>query len=1079
MHLPTVFRPRLKPLARLLMLAGGLPLAVAAGEQEAMHLEHLGATLTLALAPAASASSESRREAAVGPASATLPESAQATAPAQAGAEEPARIQPPFNTAEPESPATALAAPEPAPAEARSEPATQADSVKPPENAQAPAPAAADEPARTLTSFDTGQSREPATVLAATAQAAPDAQDAAQAATAEPPQSVAPVASPAGMPEAAAATQPAALRETNQVLAQAPEQAAEPASAGPGAPAGEAGAGAGPVERSLRTSTQLSAAPVALAVTPVLEMKVAAAPLPADSAAVPTTAPVPLASSAAGGMPAPSTLTAAASPGGAPASAAPAGAAVPVNDAAAPSPQLPGASGEAAAPAGDRLSLKTEPDLKPERGADEQVPVFVQGLKISGQTGVQTTVEGDAELRKRASQIKADSITYWPPEDEMLATGNVRTLKNGDLFTGTELRLKLDAQTGYYMNVNYLLAGEKARGEARRLDFLGQDAYNGEDATYTTCGPGNDDWFMKVGKLNLDFGRDVGEAEQAKIVFMGREIMYLPSMSFPLNDKRKSGFLTPSFGNSVIRGAEVLVPYYWNIAPNRDMTITERGMTKRGLQTAGVFRYLGENYKGTLSGEILPNDAMTKTTRSGFSLLHWGRLTDGLAVSADYNKVSDNAYFTDLASRVALTAQTNLNRELAASYNVGKGYYFQARTLSYQTLQDPLSPITVPYFRLPDLTFGYNKYDAGGFDLSLYSNFTRFSHATQVMGSRVYVNPAISYPFITPGFYITPKVELSSTRYNLQELGAWQNNISTPANAQPFITRNLPIVSVDTGMTFERQANLFGKAYTQTLEPRLYYLRVPYRDQSNIPIFDTGAADFNFSQIFSNNVYSGYDRIADANQITAAISTRLLSTETGAERLRFSLGQRYYFTTQRVTLPTEAARTDRTSDFLAAVSGDIVPNLRFDSAVEYNPNAKQIERVSHGVRYSPEPGNTVSAAYRFQRGLLEQVDLAAQWRLAPRWYGVGRYNFSIRDGRVVESLGGFEYDGDCWVGRVVVQRNALATQKASTSIFFQIELNGLSRLGSNPLEILRRAIPGYTKLNDNRSPDPRTLTNYE
>jgi LPS-assembly protein len=441
--------------------------------------------------------------------------------------------------------------------------------------------------------------------------------------------------------------------------------------------------------------------------------------------------------------------------------------------------------------------------------------------------------------------------------------------------------------------------------------------------------------------------------------------------------------------------------------------------------------------------------------------------------------VSDNAYFTDLAARLALTAQTNLTREAALTYNVGTGYYLQARTLSYQTLQDPLSPVTVPYFRLPDLTFGYNKYDLNGFDLGLYSNYTRFSHATQVMGSRSYVNPSISYPFIAPGFYVTPKIALSSTRYNLEEVGVWQNGLAAPANASNTITRNLPMFSVDSGMTFERQTQLLGKEYTQTLEPRLYYLRVPYRDQSNIPIFDTGAADFNFSQIFSDNIYSGYDRIADANQITAAVSSRLLNNDTGAERLRVSLGQRYYFTQQRVTLPTETARTDRTSDFLAAISGDIVPHLRFDSAVEYSPNQKQIQRVSHGIRYSPEPGNTVSAAYRYQRDLLEQVDFAAQWRVAPRWYGVGRYNYSIRDGRVVESLGGFEYDGDCWVGRVVVQRYALATQKASTSIFFQIELNGLSRLGSNPLEILRRSIPGYSKLNDNQTQQPRTFNNYE
>ena len=763
-------------------------------------------------------------------------------------------------------------------------------------------------------------------------------------------------------------------------------------------------------------------------------------------------------------------------PASGPAAAAP----VPVLD---PAPLAPAASGGGAtiapeSPAGEPLALKVEQTLAPDRPVEEQIPVFVQGLKISGQTGVQTVVEGDAELRKRGSQIKAQTITYWPVEDEMLARDQVRALKNGDLFTGTELRLKLDVQTGYFLDVNYLMAGEKARGEALRMDFLGQDAYHAEDATYTTCGPGNDDWFLKVGKLDLDFGRDVGEAENAQIIFLGHKILQLPSMSFTLNDRRKSGFLAPSFGSSVNSGQEFSIPYYWNIAPNRDMTVTERVMSKRGLQSSAAFRYLGETYKGQMSGEILPNDSLTKTTRSGFSILHTQTLYPGLTGNLNLNKVSDNAYFTDLSARLALTAQTYLTREGSLNY-ARDGYNFGIRAQAYQTLQDPLSPVAVPYFRLPQLSFSTTRYDVHGFDLGMISDFTRFSHATQVMGNRTIVNPSISYPLITPGFYVTPKVSLNSTRYHLENLAAWQTGYNLPANAQTDITRNLPVVSVDSGMTFEKPTRFMGNDYTQTLEPRVYYLRVPYRDQSNIPIFDTGAADFNFSQIFSENIYSGGDRIADANQVTAAVSTRLLNTSDGGERMRASIGQRYYFATQRVTLPSETARTDRTSDFLASISGELLTHLHLDSAVQYNPSQKQIQRVSHGVRWTPEPGNTVSAAYRYQRDLLEQVDFAAQWRVAPRWYGVGRYNYSIRDGRVVEALGGFEYDGDCWVGRVVVQRYALATQKASTSIFFQIELNGLSRLGSNPLDVLRRNIPGYTKLNDNQVTQPRSFNNYE
>lgn len=730
-------------------------------------------------------------------------------------------------------------------------------------------------------------------------------------------------------------------------------------------------------------------------------------------------------------------------------------------------------------PPGTSLALKTEETLTPRVSGGDDVPVFIQGLKISGQTGVSTTVEGEAELRKRGSLMKADTITYFPVADEMLANGEVRALKDGDLFTGSQLRLKMDAQTGYFLDVHYLLAGEKARGEAMRMDFLGQNAYHAENATYTTCGPGNDDWFLKVGQLNLDFGRDIGEAEDAQIVFLGREIAALPGMSFSLNDKRKSGFLAPSFGSSIQSGTEFTIPYYWNIAPNRDATFSERYMTKRGLQSSASFRYMGETYKGQISAEVLPNDHQTNSNRFGYSLLHSQVLAPGLTTNINVNKVSDNTYFTDLSAKLALTAQTYLTREGSINYT-NDGYNFSIREQAFQVLQDPLGPaVTTPYFRLPEISFSTLRYDVKGFDIGVDSDITRFSSATQVMGTRSYITPSISYPFIRPGYYITPTLAYSSTHYSLQNVPVWQTGVALPGNASDSISRNLPIVSVDSGMTFERQAEYFGKAYTQTLEPRLYYLKVPYRDQSNIPVFDSGLADFNFSQIFSNNIYSGYDRIADANQLTAAVSTRLLNTDNGAERLRVSIGQRYYFTTQLVTLPGQVARADKASDFLAAISGDIVPKVRFDSAVEYDPNQKQVQRVTHGIRWSPEPGNTVSAAYRYQRDLLEEVDFAAQWRVTPRWYGVGRYNYSLHDGRLAEALAGFEYDGDCWVGRVVMQRYALATQRASSSIFIQIELNGLSKIGSNPLDILRRNIPGYTKLYDNQSPATPTFNNYE
>ena len=718
---------------------------------------------------------------------------------------------------------------------------------------------------------------------------------------------------------------------------------------------------------------------------------------------------------------------------------------------------------------GLRLDLKLDLELRPARESTGELPVFVQGRKISGETGRIVNVEGDAELRKQDTVVKADTITYVPVEDELQAAGQVRVLRAGDLFTGTELKLKLDARTGHFLSAEYLLANARARGRSSVLEFLGPESYRAKDATYTTCGPGRDDWFMQVGDLKLDYGRDLGEAREAKLFFLGQQIMYLPSMTFTLNDRRKSGFLAPSFGSSVQNGQEFQTPYYWNIAPNRDMTITPRYMSKRGLQTTATFRYLGQDYRGEARAEVLPSDSQTRTTRSGFSILHQQSLAPGLIGYLNASRVSDDTYFTDLSNRISATSQTFVPRDGYLIYSA-QYYSIFARALSYQTLQDPLNPVLSPYQRLPQLIFNTRRFDVGGFDLGFTGEFNRFSHPTLVTGNRVTLNPSVSYPLLAAGGYVIPKLSLHASGYYLNN-----NAAGTPDT----FTRSLPVVSVDSGLSFERQTSFFGGPHTQTIEPRLFYLKVPAREQSKIPVFDTGLADFNFAQIFAENVYSGPDRIADANQLTTAVTSRMLSQASGRERFRVTVGQRFYFTEQRVTLPGETQRSTRSSDFLASFSGEVAPKLTYDTTMQYDPNRRQIERISHGVRYMPEPGKTFSAAYRYRRDFLEQIDVAGQWKVGNGWHAVGRYNYSLREGRVVEALGGVEYDGDCWVGRVVLQRFATASQRASTGIFFQLELNGLSRLGSNPLETLRRNIPGYTKLNENQETQPRTFGNYE
>jgi LPS-assembly protein len=276
------------------------------------------------------------------------------------------------------------------------------------------------------------------------------------------------------------------------------------------------------------------------------------------------------------------------------------------------------------------------------------------------------------------------------------------------------------------------------------------------------------------------------------------------------------------------------------------------------------------------------------------------------------------------------------------------------------------------------------------------------------------------------------------------------------------ISRTLPIFSVDAGMTFEREVEGWGAAKSvQTLEPRLYYLNIPYKDQSNIPVFDSGLADFNFAQIFSENPYVGYDRIADANQLTAAVSSRLILPETGGEYLRAMLGQRFYFRNQQVTLPNQTLAAWNKSDFLASLSGLILPKTWLDTAVQYNPGNARFERYHVGTRYAPAPGKILNLSYRFNRETIENLDVSGQWPLWRKWSAVGRYNYSFKDGKPVETIGGLEYNAGCWAFRVVAHQLATLSGQTNTSFFIQLELNDFARIGSNPIDLLKRNIPGY------------------
>lgn len=762
-------------------------------------------------------------------------------------------------------------------------------------------------------------------------------------------------------------------------------------------------------------------------------------------------------------------------------------------------------------------------------------PVFLSAQRMGGEIDREFVAEGEVELRKIGTVVNADRLTYWPIDDEVEGEGNVLLEQGEDRISGPKMRLRLEDRIGYFEQPSYLIKrplqterqaaanfssvpGSEAvqdssvgsgwnsgfetpgqfalnssansrkmtegRGEADRIDFEGENQIRLTNSTYTTCAPGNDSWYAKTETLKLDYDRDVGEGTDATVYFKEVPIFYSPWLSFSLNNERKSGFLAPSLGTGSDNGVVFDLPYYWNIAPNMDATITPRVMTRRGVQLSNEFRYLntafGGLYNGEIDAEILPGDRLRDgDQRYGFSILHNQTLANGFSGLINYSKVSDDDYYTDLSSQISKTSQTQLLQQGVLTYGGGGWWTATANLQQYQTLQpDANNPVEKPYKLLPQLTLNARKPDLYSTDAAFFGQYTQFTREDQYLGStfidgisagRTVLYPQLSLPYVTPGWYVTPKIGVNYRKYSISEQQG-----STP----DAISVTLPVFSIDSGMTLERPSNWFGRDYVQTLEPRLYYLNIPYRDQSDIPLFDTSVADFNFAQIFSENQFSGWDRISNANQLTAAATTRLLEPDTGGEVMRAMLGQRFYFAQSRVGLNSAIEERDgdlwEKSDVLAAFSGQVLPRVYADLAWQYNLSDREVKRYSMGARYQPEPGKVLNAAYRYNNDAtapIDQVDFSGQWPISGRWHAVGRLNYSFNDeetgqgGRVVESIAGLEYNGGCWVLRGVVRRAALTEKNASTAFFVQLELNDFSRVGSNPLSLLKSNIQGYSPIN--------------
>ena len=730
-----------------------------------------------------------------------------------------------------------------------------------------------------------------------------------------------------------------------------------------------------------------------------------------------------------------------------------------------------------------------------------QAPVFLQGDHIAGRTDLETIVQGGAELRRADTLIQADQLEYDQPSDQARASGNVRIYRNGNRFEGPLLEIKVESFEGFFQQPVYHFGKNGAHGDASRADFLDDAHTVVHDATYTTCrripGPSwMPDWVLRASTITLDNDEEEGLAEGAYVSFKGVPILPVPAIGFPLTDKRRSGFLPPTIGLDNVSGTTIATPYYWNIAPNRDATITPTLMAARGVELSTNFRYLEPSYNGRIFLDSMPADKARDLDRWGMVLYHNGVVNTGLpnispvTLALNVSRVSDNNYWRDFSSPEGTLMQRLLPGDLMASWSSGP-VSGTVHILSWQTLQDADAPITPPYDRMPQITAHYGKNNVYGFDFSLDGDFTQFESDSRLTkqpnAQRAVAWAQVSRPWLMPEGFFIPKVQWHAAAYQFDA------KLSDGGQSASSV---VPTYSLDSGLVFERESTLFGSNYVQTLEPRVFYVSTPYVNQSRLPNYDTGLYDFNFASIFLENAFAGHDKVSDNNLLTMGVTSRFLDPDNGTQYARFGMAQRLRLDEQKVTGGDPAK--PGLSDLLLGAEVNLNERWMLDSTVQYNPLTDQSVRSTVGARYHPSDYRVVNAAYRFQRGVSEQIDLSWQWPINDLWgdrgqdlgagqgqgegryYALGRTNYSMDQSKLIDMVLGVEYDAGCWLGRVVYSRLQTGTASAVERWIFQLEFVGFTRLGTaDPRTTLKQNISRYQNLRESGSTGSSRFSNYE
>ncbi|MEE9422392.1 MAG: LPS assembly protein LptD [Gammaproteobacteria bacterium] len=694
-------------------------------------------------------------------------------------------------------------------------------------------------------------------------------------------------------------------------------------------------------------------------------------------------------------------------------------------------------------------------DIQPATAAnkdDEQLKIH--GFEVTRDASRHYSISGSGILTRGSERIQADQIDYYEADSIIEVNGRLIYDNPTERILGKRGKFWINENRSEIENIYYYLYDRHILGEADRayLDEPGITHY--DDATYTTCPDGSKVWRLKAEKVVLDTNEGFGIARSARLEIHGIPLFYTPFMSFPIDDRRKTGLLVPSFGQSDNGGFDLRVPYYFNIAPHYDATLTPRYLSRRGAQLATEFRYLNPLGRGLLNYEILPEDNLTDQARSRFILRNSSRFGNHLTTNVNFDWVSDKDYLEDLGDSLSLASVPFLTRSAEARYDED-WWNLGIRFDNYQILDRNLAPDSRPYQRLPRINFAATpQVHPLGSNIFLNAELVNFRQDSRVTGKRADLWPRITLPVRRSAYEITPSLSYRFTSYDLDN-----QTSGTPAT----ITRAIPVVSLDNKLFLERDFSLGKTGFTQTLEPRLFYLYAAGRDQTDIPLFDTSEPTFTYRELFAENRFTGADRMGDANQIALSLTSRLVDNQTGIERLRASIGQLFYFQNRTVTLDNSAPVDTASSDIAGELDLSLSNSWTTRADMIINPRDFATERANVRLQYHPSFRKLANIAYRYRRGEQNQIDTSILWPMGRNWHFIGRWYYDISDTKTLEKLAGIEYESCCWSAQLIA-RNFIENEDRdnNTAILFQIVLKGLTRIGSNIESVLEDGILGYT-----------------